>query len=262
MPYFLVDDGAHSHPKVMRAGNAAFGLWTRVGSYVAQHLTDGHVPCEVVKMYGSAAQAAKLVKVGLWHEHGHTCPRCPQPREGDYYMHDYADSRNPSRVQVEERRAKEVEKKRRQRGGPRRPQQPRLDDQDARGEDPPRREEPPAPPRPPAPEPEPEPQQIPAGWQPSPDDVAVAQAARADAGRPPLTSEQLDAVTRKFVRHMRDKGTRAAGFGGQWQTWAERERPEPGGEIVPFPGARQQQTRGQQQREGLARLLDQTTREV
>lgn len=267
MPFFVVDDGAHSHPKMVRAGNAAVGLWSRIGSYVAQHLTDGHVPGPVAEMYGTGPQIRKLLAVGLWHEHGHTCPRCPQPREGDYFMHDYRESGNPCRAEVLARRERAAAKKRRQRGGggtppggPRGPQQPRLDDD----QDPPHEDPAPAPGRAePAASRGAEPELIPAGWRPSPDDVAAAQAARAAAGRPPLTEQQLGAVTRKFVRHMHDKGTRAAGFGGAWQTWAERERPEPpggGGEVVQFPGGRQ--TRGQQQRAGLARLLDQTTREV
>lgn len=117
MPWFNVDDKAHSHRKIMKAGNAAVGLWARCGSYVAQHLTDGVVPGEVAEMYGTAPQITKLVKVGLWHPHGHICPSCPQPAEGDFYMHDYASSGNPLRAEVEQRRQRAAEKKRRQRGG-------------------------------------------------------------------------------------------------------------------------------------------------
>ena len=63
MPWFKIDDSSHSHPKFVRAGNAALGLWVRCGAYSAQHLTEGHVPAEIVRVYGSPAQAAKLVKV-------------------------------------------------------------------------------------------------------------------------------------------------------------------------------------------------------
>lgn len=117
MPFFVVDDGADTHPKMMRAKNAAVGLWTRVGSYVARQLTDGHVPGEIAKMYGSAPQIKKLVAVRLWHEHGHTCPRCPEVRPGDYYMHDYRESGNPSRAEVQARRKRAADKKRQQRAG-------------------------------------------------------------------------------------------------------------------------------------------------
>lgn len=117
MPWFNVDDKAHSHPKMIKAGNAAVGLWLRCGSYVAQHLTDGVVPGLVADMYGTTPQISKLVKVGLWHPHGHICPSCPQPAEGDYYMHDYAANGNPLRAEVEQRRQRAAAKKRRQRGG-------------------------------------------------------------------------------------------------------------------------------------------------
>jgi hypothetical protein len=117
MPWFNVDDKAHSHRKIMKAGNAAVGLWARCGSYVAQHLTDGVVPGELAEMYGTAPQIAKLVKVGLWHPHGHICPSCPQPAEGDFYMHDYAANGNPLRADVEQRRKRAADKKARQRNG-------------------------------------------------------------------------------------------------------------------------------------------------
>ncbi|MEV8349024.1 hypothetical protein ACFVTT_15795 [Streptomyces niveus] len=117
MPFFVVDDGADTHPKMMRAKNAAVGLWTRVGSYVARQLTDGHVPGEIAKMYGSAPQIKKLVAVRLWHEHGHDCPRCPEVRPGDYYMHDYRESGNPSRAEVLARRERAAAKKRKYRAG-------------------------------------------------------------------------------------------------------------------------------------------------
>lgn len=79
MAWFKIDDSSHMHPKIVKAGNAALGLWVRAGAYSAQHLTEGTVPAVVARQYGTAPQARKLVTVGLWHEHGHTCPRCPQP---------------------------------------------------------------------------------------------------------------------------------------------------------------------------------------
>lgn len=115
MPWFVVDDSAHSHPKLIKAGNAAVGLWMRCGSYAAQHLTDGIVPGAVAAMYGTAPQTAKLVKLGLWHPAGHVCPSCVQPADGDYIMHDYL-SYNPNRKQVLARRAKAAERQRRHRG--------------------------------------------------------------------------------------------------------------------------------------------------
>lgn len=102
MPWFKIDDKAHSHPKFMRAGNAALGLWLRCGSYSAQHLTEGVVPGVVAQLYGTAPQAAKLVKVGMWHEYGHDCDRCQQPQPGDYVIHDFFEGgRNTTRAQYE-----------------------------------------------------------------------------------------------------------------------------------------------------------------
>lgn len=316
MPWFNVDDSAHSHPKMIKAGNAAVGLWMRCGSYVAQHLTDGIVPGLVAAMYGTAPQIKKLTAVGLWHATGHDCPSCPQPPAGDYCMHDYARNGNPTRAEVERRRAKAADKKRKQRasGGAgddpgRPPRNPSLFDDDpqtdregidddsdsfsppdsdeyagqrgmspgdspgtSRARDP--LQSTPLPKRGVAERengagssgraPEPAHSLIPNDWAPSEEDVAAAQLARSDAGREQLTQQQLVAVTRKFVRRQLDDRRRAAAWGGRWQQWAENERTE-SGVVVPFdPGAhahgrgREQQTKGQQQREGLARLMQQT----
>ncbi|MGI5353453.1 mucin-2 [Streptomyces sp. CA-250714] len=114
MPWFKVDDTAHAHPKLLKAGNAALGLWMRVGAYCAQHLTEGAVPGVVAQLYGTAPQARKLVTAGLWHEHGHTCPRCPQPAPGDYQMHDFL-TYNPTREKTEQKRAAAAERQQRAR---------------------------------------------------------------------------------------------------------------------------------------------------
>ncbi|MFJ7417942.1 mucin-2 [Streptomyces uncialis] len=114
MPHFAVDESAHAHRKVVRAGNAAFGLWVRLGSYACDHLTDGVIPGEIAAMYGTAPQLRKLTAVGLIHDSGHPCGRCAQPEPGDYVLHDYLVG-NSSRQQVAKAREKAAEKKRRQR---------------------------------------------------------------------------------------------------------------------------------------------------
>ncbi|MFK0223563.1 mucin-2 [Streptomyces vinaceus] len=112
MAWFKIDDSSHMHPKIVKAGNAALGLWVRAGAYSAQHLTEGTVPAVVARQYGTAPQARKLVSVGLWHEHGHTCPRCPQPPVGDFMVHDFFEGgRNSTRAQVEANRAAAAERK-------------------------------------------------------------------------------------------------------------------------------------------------------
>jgi hypothetical protein len=121
MPWFKIDDKAHSHPKLIKAGNAALGLWLRCGSYAAQHLTDGIVPGVVAELYGTKPQAAKLVKAGLWHEHGHDCPAgCPDPAPGDYAFHDFLDDgRNTSRARAEADRKKARDRQSKHREGTR-----------------------------------------------------------------------------------------------------------------------------------------------
>ncbi|MET9729265.1 hypothetical protein ABZZ79_00940 [Streptomyces sp. NPDC006458] len=298
MAWLAVSDNAHSHPKMIAAGNAALGLWLRCGAYAAQHLTDGIVPGAIAKMYGSKPQIARLLAAGLWHEHGHKCPhpKCVQPQPGDFYIHDYLAPYNPSRAEVEQKRDRAAEKKRKQRAA-----------QDAQGnrggyDDDPHRnregfdEESPANPsrnsdgaaghggtspgdgsgtrargNPSPPRPSHEGgagresggrgraalSPIPADWQPSDDDVQAAQLARADAGREQLTAQQIATVTRKFVRRMTDDQVTAAAWGGRWQQWAENERPEP----AAGPGGvvvhlPGAMTKGQQQRAGLDRLRE------
>lgn len=119
MPWFRIDDKAHSHPKLIKAGNAALGLWLRCGAYAAQHLTDGIVPGVVAELYGTKPQAAKLVKAGLWHEHGHACSSCcPDPAPGDYVFHDFLDDgRNTSRARHEAERKKARDRQAKHREG-------------------------------------------------------------------------------------------------------------------------------------------------
>lgn len=121
MPWFRIDDKAHSHPKLIKAGNAALGLWLRCGAYAAQHLTDGIVPGVVAELYGTKPQAAKLVKAGLWHEHGHNCPsNCPNPAPGDYSFHDFLeDGRNTSRARHDAERKKARDRQSKHRDGQR-----------------------------------------------------------------------------------------------------------------------------------------------
>lgn len=94
MTWFFVDDSFHAHPKAIAAGNAAVGLWTRCGSWVGSHLTDGHVPSEVAAMYGTKTEARRLVESGLWER---------DTQRGGYVMHDYLDW-NKSRAEVEAQR--------------------------------------------------------------------------------------------------------------------------------------------------------------
>lgn len=65
--WFKVDDRLAHHPKVMRAGNQAMGLWVRAGSWSAAHLTDGFIPADLLATFGAKrAHAEALVKADLW----------------------------------------------------------------------------------------------------------------------------------------------------------------------------------------------------
>lgn len=103
MPWFRMDDKFHSHPKVIAAGNEAIGLFTRCGTYAAEHLTDGFIPEHVVLLYGSPALAETLVRSKLWRR-----------ARGGWRMPDYLEY-NPSREQVLRERGKTAERQRRYR---------------------------------------------------------------------------------------------------------------------------------------------------
>ena len=63
--WFKVDDDFHSHPKALLAGNAALGLWVRLGSWCGKHMTGGLVPRQVAASMGRAKEVQKLIEVGL-----------------------------------------------------------------------------------------------------------------------------------------------------------------------------------------------------
>lgn len=80
MTWFKIDDGFHSHPKVLRLltefprqyGNA-LALWLRCGSHVANYQQDGYIPATTAKLLCNEPRAIRklaccLVVVGLWEE--------------------------------------------------------------------------------------------------------------------------------------------------------------------------------------------------
>lgn len=106
MSWFKIDDGFHCHAKVMAAGTPAVGLYVRCGSWAAQQTSDGFIPKQVARMYGTPRMIKALIEVGLWHQKGHDCASCPEVDGNSYLIHEYLE-RNPSRVAVElERKAK------------------------------------------------------------------------------------------------------------------------------------------------------------
>lgn len=103
MPWFRLDDSFHSHPKVLKAGNEAIGLYVRCGTYAAQHSTDGFIPEQVALQYGTPKLADTLVQARLWRR-----------TRGGWRMPDYLDY-NPSKEAVDKERKAAAERQRRRR---------------------------------------------------------------------------------------------------------------------------------------------------
>jgi hypothetical protein len=103
VPWFKVDDGLFLHQKIVKAGNAAMGLWLRAGSWSAHHLTEGFVPDTVIEVLGTPTQRAKLISVGLWAE-----------ADGGCRFHEW-NERQPTRDEVTEQRSAWAARKRKSR---------------------------------------------------------------------------------------------------------------------------------------------------
>lgn len=103
MTWFKVDDQFPRHPKVLRAGTDAAWLFVAGGCYCAQYLTDGRIPKDALmgltQLRNPVKLAARLVEVGLWHDHG-----------AEWEVHDYL-VYNPSREHVEAERRKAAERR-------------------------------------------------------------------------------------------------------------------------------------------------------
>ena len=102
MPWFRVDDNFPFHPKVLRAGNAAVGLWTRAGTWSMQVLSDGDIPADMARSLGTRGEIGRLLDSGLW---------VPDGPSG-YRFHDWAE-RQPSRDKIIAEREANAERIRR-----------------------------------------------------------------------------------------------------------------------------------------------------
>ena len=99
--WFKLDDSIWSHPKFLGLSDKAFRLWVRAGAYSAQHLTDGLVTPEVLRILGASRKlCAELHAAGLWE---------PVP-DGGWRFHDW-EHYQLSRAEVELRRDLERVKK-------------------------------------------------------------------------------------------------------------------------------------------------------
>lgn len=95
MTWLKTDDGEGMAPWVFQVGNEAYGVYVRLGSYCAQHLTDGLVPKAMAEMIvgGSKKPLLALEVVG----------RVKRRETGDVELPFFLDS-NPTRAQVEAER--------------------------------------------------------------------------------------------------------------------------------------------------------------
>lgn len=108
MAWFKVDDTMHSHEKPKRMPrairNEAMGLWTLLGSWAAQHETDGVVPGHIVDDFGGTEEVVDaLVEAELWDRNGNGVTF---RNWGEY---------QPLRVEKDDERAKTAERVRRYR---------------------------------------------------------------------------------------------------------------------------------------------------
>lgn len=94
MSWFRLDDDGTFHPKVVRAGNDAYGAWCRAGQWCGKHSQNGKIPLAIAHMIAKKSVWEKLRSVGLL-----------DPCEGDQYeIHDF-NRYNPTAEQAEQKRA-------------------------------------------------------------------------------------------------------------------------------------------------------------
>lgn len=66
MALLKIDSRAFSHPKVMRAGNAAVGLWMRLACWaVSEHPGDWQIPKHLARSYSTPTQLHRMIASGL-----------------------------------------------------------------------------------------------------------------------------------------------------------------------------------------------------
>lgn len=109
--YVRITTDIAMNPKLAVIDNPAAG-WTYVCSITTSggSFADGHFPvAAVLRLAGTDKDVAEaLVEQGLWHLPGHACERCPQPRAGYAYIHDFLQhqrSKDEAMELTEKRRA-------------------------------------------------------------------------------------------------------------------------------------------------------------
>ncbi|AMS06468.1 hypothetical protein DUY81_13945 [Acidipropionibacterium acidipropionici] len=101
MSWFKVDDQFFSHPKALQCSTQAIGVWTLMGSWSSQQLTDGFIPKGVLGLIRATEDdTQELTEAGLLVK-----------TRGGWKMHDFT-SYNPTAEKVREDRQKEADRKR------------------------------------------------------------------------------------------------------------------------------------------------------
>lgn len=104
LPWVRLDSNIASHDKTlaalgMRGGKGSLAVYMFALAWSGGHSTDGHIPAAALPMlHGTPADAATLVRVGLWDE-------CP---EGGWNIHNYAQRQELALVTEVKRRSQRL----------------------------------------------------------------------------------------------------------------------------------------------------------
>jgi len=115
MAWQKIDDQFGISKKVIRIPRKrrqrCVGLWLLAGNYASRTLSDGILEAhELDELDAIAADVEELIRVELWHGHGHDCERCAPVDPGDVVIHDYL-AYNPTKAKVlSDREAERVRK--------------------------------------------------------------------------------------------------------------------------------------------------------
>lgn len=108
MTYVPIEVDFYANPKFLDVSNAATGLWLKCAAWCKGYLTDGVISLKMVRNFGGTLkQISDLVESGLWEE-------SIENGQKTYLFHDWFDYNLP-RKEVEKRRQKERDLKRKSR---------------------------------------------------------------------------------------------------------------------------------------------------
>lgn len=99
--YVKVYNDLTDHPAFMDLDPEHVGLWLMAVVYASRNLTDGLFPTKALRRWGASPGAEQpLLDAGRWHAPGHDCAACPQPPDGQLYVHDYLEHQR-SKAEIE-----------------------------------------------------------------------------------------------------------------------------------------------------------------